>query len=206
MNAGDGNIVFSDEEMALVQDERLLRIKQSVIKKIHQLLIETENKLRPIVFTKSKTLTEYTLARSGKISRGENYQDLPYLVLDFPRQFSQDAIFAYRTMFWWGNFLSCTLHLQGTALEKFRDNLLNNLSNLRNDVFFCVAPTPWEYHYGKENYRLTQEIPIEKLKEWIATKDFIKISRKLPLEKYDQLAEFSAETFDFFWKVISSKE
>lgn len=206
MDDAASNIVFSVEELNLVQDEDLLRSKQVIIKKMYQLLADTETKLRPIILTKSNRLPEFTLAQSGKISKGENYRDLPYLVLDFPRQFTQEAIFAYRTMFWWGNFLSCTLHLQGRALDIFRSNLMRNLPHVDKDVFFCIASNPWEYHYEKENYLLIHEIPIENLKKWIATKDFIKISRKLPLEQYDQLAEFSIKTFEMFWEIIGSED
>lgn len=205
MDDAASNIVFSVEELNLVQDEDLLRSKQVIIKKMYQLLADTETKLRPIILTKSNRLPEFTLAQSGKISKGENYRDLPYLVLDFPRQFTQEAIFAYRTMFWWGNFLSCTLHLQGTALDIFRSNLMRNLPHVDKDVFFCIASTPWEYHYGTDNYMLVKEVPLERLNELITSKTFIKISRKLPLEQYDQLAEFSAETFELFWKAITAK-
>ena len=203
MDNGDNGIVFSAEELNLMQDENLLRTKQAIIKKMHQLLADTEYHLRQTVSAKIKSLPEYILTQTGKISRGENYHDLPYLVLDFPRHFTQEAIFAYRTMFWWGNFLSCTLHLQGKALEKFRTNLLTNLPTLKEDIFFCIAPTPWEYHYGSDNYVVMNEIPVQKLEQLIATKDFIKISRKLPLESYDQLAGFSTDTFDLFWKAIT---
>lgn len=202
MDNGDNGIVFSAEELNLMQDENLLRTKQAIIKKMHQLLAQTEHQLRPAVIATSKALPEYILTQTGKISRGENYHDLPYLVLDFPRHFTQEAIFAYRTMFWWGNFLSCTLHLQGKALEKFRNNLLSNLPTLKEDIFFCIAPTPWEYHYESDNYVVMNEIPVQKLEQLIATKDFIKISRKLPLEQYDQLADFSVNTFAIFSEAL----
>lgn len=202
MDNGDNGIVFSAEELHLLQDEQILRTKQAIIKKMHRLLADTEYHLRQTVSAKIKSLPEYILTQTGKISRGENYHDLPYLVLDFPRHFAQEAIFAYRTMFWWGNFLSCTLHLQGKALEKFRNNLLSNLPTLKEDIFFCIAPTPWEYHYGSDNYVVMNEIPEQKLEQLIATKDFIKISRKLPLEQYDQLADFSVNTFAIFSEAL----
>lgn len=189
-----------------MQDSSLLKTKQVVIKKMHQLLVNLNDQLRPVVLSKIKVLPTYALSKSGKISKGENYRDLPYLVLDFPRHFSQDAIFAFRTMFWWGNFLSCTLHLQGSTLERFRSNLMGNLPHADKDVFFCIAPTPWEYHYEKNNFLPINEISKEELSTIIKTKEFIKISRKLPLEKYDQLATFAIETFEIFWKLIASEE
>ena len=49
-----------------------------------------------------------------KIAKGENYLQLPYVLLDYPRCFDKENIFAIRTMFWWGNFFSITLHLSGS--------------------------------------------------------------------------------------------
>lgn len=202
MDNGDNGIVFSAEELNLLQDEQILRTKQAIIKKMHRLLSDTEYELRQTVSAKIKALPEYILTQTGKISRGENYHQLPYLVLDFPRHFAQEAIFAYRTMFWWGNFLSCTLHLQGKALERFRNNLKRNLPQVKEDIYFCISPTPWEYHYESDNYVVMNEIPVQKLEQLIATKDFIKISRKLPLEQYDQLADFSVNTFAIFSEAL----
>ncbi len=36
-------------------------------------------------------------------------------MLDYPRAFGRDSIFACRTFFWWGRFFSLTLHLAGRS-------------------------------------------------------------------------------------------
>jgi len=60
---------------------------------------------------------------SPKISRGENYLGLPYLVLDYPRLFRPDAVLAIRTFFWWGHFFSSTLQLSGGYKTEFLSRL-----------------------------------------------------------------------------------
>ena len=40
-------------------------------------------------------------------------------MLDYPALFKKDEIFALRTMFWWGNFMSITLLLSGGYKETF---------------------------------------------------------------------------------------
>ena len=76
-------------------------------------------------------------ALNGKIFRGENYRQLPYLVLDYPKHFSKESVLAFRTMLWWGNFFSCTLHLQGKALDERRSSLIQNWRSFRKkDICF----------------------------------------------------------------------
>ncbi|MEI9808974.1 MAG: hypothetical protein WDO16_14545 [Bacteroidota bacterium] len=76
---------------------------------------------------------------SPKISKGENYKGLPYLVLDYPRYFEKDNHFAVRSMFWWGNFFSSTLHLSGIYKKKYTSAIEASFTQLQeNDFFICV--------------------------------------------------------------------
>src|SRR5205085_6167099 len=96
---------------------------------------------------------------TGKIFRGENYRKLPYVVLDYPKLFSADNVLAFRTMFWWGNEFSFTLHLQGRALDKFRAAIEKNIHTLQHKQFyFCVNDSPWQYSFTADNY-----LPLDEL-------------------------------------------
>src|SRR6476620_4487797 len=55
---------------------------------------------------------------SPKISRGEYYQGLPYVVLDYPRYSRTPDLGFIRSMFWWGHFFSSTLQLSGDLKAK----------------------------------------------------------------------------------------
>ena len=63
----------------------------------------------------SLRLPEAVIQSSPKITRGENYQLLPYVILDYPRCFQKEQVFAIRTMFWWGKGISITLHVSGNV-------------------------------------------------------------------------------------------
>src|SRR5690606_33828992 len=142
------NITFSEKDLLFIADSDFLRTKKVITRKVERLLIETEATLKPLVQTAAPLISEGLLVQGGKISRGENYLDLPYQVLDYPRLFSKEATFSYRTMFWWGNFFSCTLHIQGKLLHKFKSRLCKTLPEMdRGDVYFCINDSPWEYHY-----------------------------------------------------------
>ena len=79
-------------------------------------------KLRELVqenVNRGFNLPEEVLIQSPKISRGENYNGLPYVMLDYPRCFGKEDVFAMRTMFWWGNFFSITWHLKGKYSKEY---------------------------------------------------------------------------------------
>src|SRR6187402_1143085 len=65
-----------------------------------------------------------------KISRGENYKGLPYVILDYPRLFGREDVFAVRTMFWWGHSFHVTLHLKGKYQAMFLPVIRQRLSML----------------------------------------------------------------------------
>ena len=122
--------------------------------------------------------------KTSKISRGENYRGLPYLVLDYPAVFSAEDTFAFRTMFWWGNFFSCTLHLQGKPLDLYRDLVIDNIGHLVNyDIFLCINQSPWEYHYEVDNYKLLSVDDLDFIKE----SQFLKLNKKFDLGSWKSL-------------------
>src|SRR5689334_2264068 len=100
-------------EMELIASPDIILTKNAILQKIKLFLERLQVKQMDILKDHSPRLPAEVLKISPKISRGENYKGLPWLVLDNPRFFQHNNIFAIRTMFWWGNFFSITLHLSG---------------------------------------------------------------------------------------------
>ena len=143
----------------------------------------------------------------GKVFRGENYKKLPYIVLDYPKHFSRESVFAFRTMFWWGNFFSITLHLEGEDLENLRKTLIQNRDKLKgNRIWFCCNSTPWEYRYQDDNYIEVDKLTSDELKSELENRSFIKLSRKIELTDYGKLEKFCLETLAHYLNVIAKPE
>ena len=118
-----------------------------------------------------------------KISRGENYQGLPYVVLDQPRLFGKEDIFAIRTMFWWGHYFMVTLHLKGQVQELFRPGLSDAASELAAAGFrITTSGDEWRHELEGDNYRLLQADSIGKYKVY----PFIKLSAKCSLDRWNE--------------------
>ncbi len=183
-------IQLQDHELRYLRDTDFLSTKLRIMKSLQGLLEQTQQKL---LQQKGLLLLPASVWETPpKVSRGENYEGLPYLVLDYPRIFKQEAIFAYRTMFWWGHGFSCTLHLEGSYWRTFKPRLLPRLgmSEAANNWWICVNNTPWEYHYRPDNYLplpeyLQQPAALDKL----AKMPFMKLSCRIPLEDYQALPE-----------------
>ena len=135
-----------------------------------------------------------------KISKGENYKGLPYLVLDHPRYFEKDNNFAIRSLFWWGNFFSITLHLSGNYKKMYESKIYTSFMLLKEEDFFiCISPDQWEHHFEINNYLPLDEIDNAQFKKYISDKEFIKLAKKIPLLQWNNAENI---LFDSFRRII----
>ena len=86
-------ITFSEAELNAILQPDFFYIKHAAMQKVMELLAETERTLREII-VEYPFLSAHTSIDSPKIFKGENYRKLPYMVLDYPRKFSAENIFA----------------------------------------------------------------------------------------------------------------
>ncbi len=190
---------LTKKEISLIKDTDFLLTKSEIIKKLESIFKETESSIREQLCDRSFNFPNTLDITSGKISKGENYNGLPYLVLDYPALFKKNNIFAFRTMFWWGKFFSSTLHLQYKSLDFFRENLISGIEEFTaHQVFISVGETPWQYHYEQNNY---QKCTISHA-DHIENCSFLKLSRKFSLDKYQKVPQLSTEFFRFLLNIL----
>lgn len=185
---------FSEKEIRFLTDTDFLLTKQEINRKATALLSETEQNLKMVVRQSNFPFPDQAFLKAGKLSRGEQYRGLPYWILDYPRKFSKEATFSFRTMVWWGHEVSCFLHLGGRDLEKFKLKVLENFQG-DPDQFVAINPSPWEYHFGPDNYRKASETSPKLLESHISQHKYHKMIYKLSLDRVHDLPEFSADVF-----------
>ena len=200
-------ISFSDAELNAILNSDFFYIKHSATQKVMELFGDTERMLRDII-VHDPSLSMHTNINAPKIFRGENYRKLPYIVLDFPRAFSAENIFAFRTMFWWGKEFSFTLHLQHASLNHFRTAIEKNISMLSGKQFyFCVNKTPWEYHFETDNYQpLDDFLDKPGFASELQSASFIKLSRKIPIKDLESVPFYAGETLNLLLKMFQNSE
>jgi hypothetical protein len=197
----DTKLGLSEEELKAITDTTFFLLKHSATKKIMELYGGLEKEMKD-KFSRYKFDVKNLNASSGKIFRGENYRLFPYILLDYPRLFNVNSVFAFRTMFWWGNEFSFTLHLQGEALDQYRNLLREKFELLLNkEVYICVNDTPWQYHFGNDNYILLDDAG-SKMNE-LLDNTFIKLCRKIGAGEVDRMPGYCLETFDLFFGLLN---
>jgi len=195
-------IYFNPKEVNYLRDQDFLITKRKITDKIFSLLVGVQDTLAPILENYQSKIPKKVLTIAGKISKGENYRDLPYLMLDYPRYFKKNDTFAFRTMFWWGNYFSITLHLQGESLHLFRDNMIRRIATWsQNNYYICINETPWEYHFEQDNYIPLVNLSEEKIEAILQKHEFIKISTRIGLEEFSQL---NNKAVDFVETMLST--
>ena len=125
----DTKVMLSVGELAMANDKNAILTKQAILTKA-ACLFTAQIPIISNLFRELFVCNETLLAAIPKISKGENYNGFPYIILDFPSTFSKENIFAVRTMFWWGNFISITLHLKGSYKNMYAANILKKLHDV----------------------------------------------------------------------------
>ena len=78
---------LSAEELELVCNKDWILAKKIVIDKVYFLMGELSQKMQQKIEQNKLMLPTIVTDCSPKISRGENYRGLPYVMLDYPRYF-----------------------------------------------------------------------------------------------------------------------
>lgn len=139
------------------------------------------------LFNENSFLPSKVFATSPKISKGENYNGLPYVMLDYPRCFGKSDIFAIRTMFWWGNFFSTTLHLKGTYKNELAPIIKEYLPVLASQHFFVnIYHDEWRHDFEPDNYVPILSADQAVISHHLFGKDFCKISGKIALHEWNE--------------------
>lgn len=190
-------VTLSPKELELVNNADWILTKNGIIQKTTELFGEIGNAYQQLIsqFDEFNTAPEFRIA--PKVSRGEQYQSLPYVMLDYPRYFTENEILAIRTFFWWGNHCSIQLVLKGKYLEKYGASidrffqLYGKYAAETRGWYIGTGTDLWQHHFEKSNY-----IPVE---DWdghsVQQLPFLKLAKKIPLEEWDDIEQFMLTHF-----------
>ena len=196
------NLMLSDDEQQLVCNTDWILTKRKIIDTVDQLLGLISEHQKLVIENERNWLPDAVVQSTPKIVKGENYLQLPYVLLDYPRCFDAGNIFAVRTMFWWGNFFSITLHLSGNYKEIFQQKIIENIYSVTQDIFICINENQWQHHFEADNYVGVKQIQNEELQEMILEKQFIKLALKFPLQPWDAIPLLIGKAFDEMIKML----
>lgn len=177
-------IQLSDAESEMMQNADLILTKNRVLQKMSGLLEQVQERQQD--FIQAHEWKDKEIFRTlPKISRGENYLGLPWLILDYPRVSGSSGVFFIRTMFWWGRFFSSTLHVSGIYREQISNSIIQSYSRL-GDYAIGINADQWVHHFGDDNYKPAASLSANAFEAICREQDHIKIARCMPLEHWQQ--------------------
>ncbi|MEP7317322.1 MAG: hypothetical protein ABI921_01230 [Panacibacter sp.] len=195
------NVELSETELLLVCDEQFILTKNRIIDKVYDLFgalnadFMSKAKEHKIIFPPE------VLLPSPKIYKGEQYLGLPYVMLDCPRYFVRNEAFTIRCFFWWGNFFSITLHLEGSYAAVYVPVLLDALRSLENNSWhICINEDKWEHHFEMDNYLPANKV-LQAMKE-TPRPEFLKIAKKIPLQQWGSAYQFFTDAYSEIFKML----
>ncbi|MEP7166235.1 MAG: hypothetical protein ABI741_16150 [Ferruginibacter sp.] len=196
-------ITLSDKELSLVINAEWILTKQIIIDKVYHLFAEAIPVIRSQVLNERALFPAEVISSVPKIYKGENYLQLPYVMLDYPRCFNKENIFAVRTMFWWANFFSITLHVSGYHVNVVRENLLKNRELIGSEFFIGVNENQWEHHFEVNNFLPCGQLNKEQQIKLFEQNDFIKLALKFDLHEWNNIPALLHEGYKKIAALIS---
>lgn len=175
------------KELELLQNAEVFFLKNSIIQKVYTLFGNITEKFNAI--TKELTnIPPQAFTQSPKISKGENYIGLPWVMLDYYRAFNQENSFAIRCFFWWGN--SFSFHVYATG--DLQNIAHQNLPKLTSHWYGCIKDSPWLHEFTTNNYLpISQAIDLYKNQ----SQKFLKVGCFVPVSDWNKVEEFYVTAF-----------
>ena len=173
----------------MVRNTEWILTKHRVIEKVYTLYGALSSQMQSALLLQPAILPAEVLKISPKISKGEQYEQLPYVVLDYPRFFSKSHVFAIRTFFWWGYYFSSTLHLKGKFQQSWAEKIVKAVrANKISGYYLSTSGNEFDFDLSGHNYsRLTGKSKL--VAQDLLNHPFIKLSNKVSFNNWNKAGE-----------------
>jgi hypothetical protein len=189
-------LMFSDTELQLALNRDVFLTKNRIIEHVYEQLGEIGN-ISFNEFDLLKPKIPEALDILPKISKGENYEGLPWVMLDYPRQFDkQKGHFAGRIFFWWGNYYLVQFQVSGIYLPEILKMVNQSLIPFTikgHEVLAGFVEDPWDFKLPQKGLNALKS----NFKPFTPdTQKVFKIAIALPIGQFYNLKEVSLSLFD----------
>ena len=201
-------ITFSVEEIELFADSQFFPAKARITEKVRQTWEQLHKTLQAELRGKTLLAPERFNADAVQFVKGEHLEDFPYQYLDFPRHYTREEKFSFRSLFWWGHFVVFALILEGSSIGRYKQNLINRFSDIADKgICLCLAPSLWEWKQGPGyTLELTRDRKSE-VAAVLSNRSFFKLGYFVPMKdsliQFGELVRKGHETFQTILPVIT---
>ena len=180
---------FTSKEISLLSDTEFFAAKAHVSPKIRHLLERIHESFQHELKAHHLLVPDTFDPDASQFVKGEHLEDFPYQYLDYPRFFTRDVKFSFRSLVWWGHHMVFALILEGGHLRRYKENLINRFpSVVDRDISLCLSHSVWEWKQGPGyTLNLTRGRSSE-VAAVLANRPFFKLARFVPFTDPDVLS------------------
>lgn len=191
-------INLTKKELLLAEDTNYLLSKQKLMGKLGDSLQQLADGW--IEKHADLLVVSASHGRSKKLSKGENYRGLPYLVMDIPQISGPDFDLLFRVVFWWGHGLTLNLYLNTKIIEKI--GVMGQTKTLiQTDNRFM-----WENDLTHKSFSKVKHLTETEWTSVLQQAGHIRLCKKVKLADYGKLEEKAKKWLEKIKKNIQLKQ
>lgn len=188
-------IQLSADEWQLVQNSDWILTKHAIIDKVYQLFGALAQDMQACL-QQPHGLPDAVLQPSPKISKGEQYRRMPWVVLDYPRYFSRENVCAVRSFFWWGHYFSSTLQLKGQWQQQLAPAIIQaGKDGGLAGYYWSAGGDEFNFDVREDYTEAGKRLPAP---EELQKAPFIKLTVIHPLEEWTEMPARLLQAFEHF--------
>jgi hypothetical protein len=195
-------IKLTKTEFDFLSREDYPKIKQQVIQKLCQHFDSLGVLMQESISSTNETVMMELHQAQFKTTRGENYQQLPYVVLDYPKIKNTEFVLLFRTMCWWGNYFSLNVFLRTSSFStKHLAEVLQHRTFEKVKLY--TGDDLWQQDLNHKDFIKITALKKTALINQLNKKPYIKLSIKVPLKKWDGLDKKAIEFYTSILKKLA---
>ncbi len=186
------NVKLSENELNLVTNSEFILTKNRIISNVYELFGAVSDTQKHELQLYAPFLPPEVFNREPKIYKGEQYRELPYVMMDYPRFFTKTDVMAIRNFFWWGNFFSIGLYLSGEYQAKYLPIFWSNKNKISTAEWYVDTGLDfWNLSLDEKDNKMLNDFDggHNDLNQFL-DRPFFKVSIKMPLQNWDNAYDF----------------
>lgn len=172
---------FTAKDIALLSDTGFFSAKAGISPKIRHLLERIHESFQHELEARRLLVPNDFDPEASQFVKGEHLEDFPYQYLDYPRFYTRDVKFAFRSLVWWGHHMVFALIVEGGHLRRYKENLIDRFPSVADrEIHLCLSHSLWEWKQGSGyTLELTRGRSSE-VAAVLAHRPFFKLARFVP--------------------------
>lgn len=179
-------VTFSDKELIMMNDSNLMPDKQRIIAKAEQIMGTIGTQVM------EELPAPAPLSHLYKITKGENLEAQPFVVLDMPQIKTMHQLCHFRMLYWWGNYVKHSIFL--TDIPE-HNSIIEIIKSQFQYWTIRTSNQIWQ-HQATENIPVTQ-VSSAQILAYYQLFGFIRLDLIFPIHSLNHIEQYQTSLSSF---------